>query len=63
MGTEFLLSFKIRKREIETIIIPIQVLIDKFSFIKTFPNNAAKIGEIDSKERVFLVPMMLNDFI
>ena len=54
--------FKIEINDIETIIMPIQDLMDKFSLIKIPPLNAANIGDKASMERVFLVPISFKDF-
>ena len=61
LGLDFLIRRK--KSEVDTIIIPIQDLIAKFSLINISPDNAANKGEIVSMERVFLVPIIRNEFI
>jgi len=53
---------RIMKSEIDTMIIPIQDLGVKFSLIKISPDKAAIKGESVSADRVFLVPIVCNDF-
>ena len=58
-----LLSFlRIMYSEIDTIIIPTHDLIVKFSLIKISPDKAAIKGESVSTDKVFLVPIVCNDF-
>ena len=63
LGSIFLFSLIILKSAHETIIIPIQDLTDKVSWIKICPEKAASIGEIPSIDKVRLVPIDFNDFI
>ena len=50
------------KSDIDTMIIPIHDLGAKFSLIKISPDKAAIKGERVSTDRVFLVPIVCNDF-
>ena len=61
-SNKLFLYFKIEINEIDTIIMPIQDLMDKFSLIKIPPLNAANIGDKASIDRVFLVPISFKDF-
>ena len=48
--------------EIDTIIIPTHDLVVKFSLMKISPDKAAINGERVSIDKVFLVPIICNDF-
>ena len=53
---------RIMNSEIDTMIIPTHDLEVKFSLIKISPDKAAIKGERVSTDKVFLVPIICNDF-